>query len=117
MNPSDPYERVRFTVRRISGWQIALAVAAALAIGTALALVAASVFLVVFPVALLAGLAYKLFGPRRPVARTRADVTVIDAEYRELSPEEIARDNKADAYGVRPTGPGRFRATPFSQRP
>lgn len=91
MNPNDPFNRMRFTVRRVSGWQIALVIAAALAIGTALALVAASVFLVVAPVLLLSGLAYKLFGGRKPPP-ARPGVTVIDAEYRVLSPEEIRHD-------------------------
>jgi hypothetical protein len=90
MNPND-FSQMRFTVRRVSWWQIALVIAGALAIGTALALVAASVFLVVAPVVLLSGLAYKLFGGRKPV-RSRPGVTVIDAEYRVLSPEEIRHD-------------------------
>jgi hypothetical protein len=91
MNPNDPFDRVRFTVRRVRWWQVALVVAGALAIGTALALVAASVFLIVAPVVLLSGLAYKLFGGSKP-ARSRPGVTVIDAEYRVLSPEEIRHD-------------------------
>lgn len=90
MNPND-FSQMRFTVRRVSWWQIALVIAGALAIGTALALVAASVFLVVAPVVLLSGLAYKLFGGRKPV-RNRPGVTVIDAEYRVLSPDEIRHD-------------------------
>lgn len=90
MSSTDPFDRVRFTVRRVSWWQVALVVAVALAIGTALAVVAASVFLVVFPIVVIAGLAYRLFGGRK---RTGADAgpTVIDAEYRVLSPEEAAR--------------------------
>lgn len=90
MNPND-FNHMRFAVRRVSWWQIALVVAGALAIGTALALVAASVFLIVAPVVLLSGLAYKLFGTRKPV-RSRPGITVIDAEYRVLSPEEIRHD-------------------------
>ena len=93
MSSTDPFDRMRFTVKRVSFWQVALVVAVALAIGTALALVAASVFLVVFPIVAIAGLAFKLFGGRK----VRGDVrrsgpTVIDAEYRVLSPEEVARD-------------------------
>ncbi|MBS9476835.1 hypothetical protein [Ancylobacter radicis] len=89
MNPTDSFDRMRFTVRRISWWQVAVVVAVALAVGIALALVAASVFLVVFPVIAIAGLAYRLFGGRkRPGA---GGPTVIDAEYRILSPEEAAR--------------------------
>ncbi|MFK8253819.1 hypothetical protein [Ancylobacter terrae] len=96
MSSTDPFDRMRFTVRRISWWQIALVVAVALAIGTALVLVAASVFLVVFPIVLIAGAAYRLFGPSRstPGAPRRGGPTVIDAEYRVLSPEEAARDSR-----------------------
>ncbi len=65
MNPND-FSQMRFTVRRVSWWQIALVIAGALAIGTALALVAASVFLVVAPVVLLSGLC--LQAVRRPQA-------------------------------------------------
>lgn len=91
MNPNDPFARARFTVARVSWWQIAIAITAALAIGVALAVVAASVFLVVAPIVLIAGLAYKLFGgPKGP--RTQPGVKVIDAEYRVLSPEEVRRD-------------------------
>lgn len=89
MNANDPLGQMRFTVQRVSWWQVALVVAVALAIGTALALVAASVFLVVAPVVVIAGLAYKLFGGRK--SRPVGGVTVIDAEYRILSPEEAAR--------------------------
>ncbi|WP_051660852.1 hypothetical protein [Bosea sp. 117] len=92
MSSTDPFDRMRFTVKRVSGWQIALVVAAALAIGTALALVAASVFLIVLPIVLVSGLAYKLFGGRKP-ARAPGGITVIDAEYRVLSPEEAARED------------------------
>lgn len=94
MSSTDPFDRMRFTVKRVSFWQVALVVAVALAIGTALALVAASVFLVVFPVVAIAGLAFKLFGGRK----VRRDMSrpsgppVIEAEYRVLSPEEVARD-------------------------
>ena len=90
MSSTDPFDRVRFTVRRVSWWQVALVVAVALAIGTALAVVAASVFLVVFPIVVIAGLAYRLFGGRKR-ASADAGPTVIDAEYRVLSPEEAAR--------------------------
>jgi hypothetical protein len=91
MSSTDPFDRMRFTVKRVSFWQVALVVAVALAIGTALALVAASVFLVVFPVVAIAGLAFKLFGGRK-VRRDTSGPMVIDAEYRVLSPEEVARD-------------------------
>ncbi|MCS0495342.1 hypothetical protein [Ancylobacter mangrovi] len=91
MNSTDPFDRMRFTVRRVSWWQVALVVAVAVAVGIALALVAASVFLVVFPILALAGLAYRLFGGRKSRGRASGS-TVIDAEYRVLSPEEAARE-------------------------
>lgn len=95
MNANDPFGQMRFSVRRVSWWQVAIVVAVALAVGTALALVAASVFLVVAPIVLIAGLAYKLFGAPR-TGRPAGGVTVIDAEYRVLSPEEAARDRDPD---------------------
>jgi len=91
MSSTDPFDRMRFTVRRVSWWQVAIVIAVALAVGTALALVAASVFLVVFPVVVIAGLAYRLFGGRKRTPGAGDGPTVIEAEYRVLSPEEAAR--------------------------
>ena len=95
MSSTDPFDRMRFTVRRVSWWQIAIVVAVALAVGTALALVAASVFLVVFPIVAIAGLAYRLFGARKrgPAA---GGPTIIEAEYRVLSPDEVTRERGPD---------------------
>lgn len=92
MSANDPFGQMRFTVQRVSWWQVAIVVAVALAVGTALALVAASVFIVVAPVVLIAGLAYRFFGGRK-TGSPRGGVTVIDAEYRVLSPEEAARES------------------------
>ncbi|UOK71835.1 hypothetical protein [Ancylobacter polymorphus] len=92
MSSTDPFDRVRFTVRKVSWWQVALVVAVALALGTALALVAASVFLVVFPIIVIAGLAYRLFGGRRRAGTSGPEI--IEAEYRVLSPEEAARADR-----------------------
>jgi len=103
MSSTDPFDRMRFTVRRVSWWQVALVVAVALAVGIALALVAASVFLVVFPILALAGLAYRLFGGRKG-GRGPGGPTVIDAEYRVLSPEEAARQDAV--RGTRDDRPG-----------
>lgn len=94
MSSTDPFDRMRFfTVRKVSWWQVAIVVAVALALGTALALVAASVFLVVFPIVVIAGLAYRLFGGRRRAGRADGP-TIIEAEYRVLSPEEAARADR-----------------------
>ena len=54
---------------------------------------AASVFLVVFPIIVIAGLAYRLFGGRRRAAGTSGP-EIIEAEYRVLSPEEAARADR-----------------------
>ena len=91
MSSTDPFDRMRFTVKRVSWWQVAIVIAVALAVGTALALVAASVFLVVFPIVVIAGLAYRLFGGRKPNGGAAGGPTIIEAEYRVLSPEEAAR--------------------------
>ncbi|MFT0858553.1 hypothetical protein [Ancylobacter sp. G4_0304] len=93
MAANDPFGGMRFTVRRVSFWQVAVVVAVALAVGTALAVVAASVFLVLFPIVAIAGLAYKLFGGRKSSVRTASGATVIDAEYRVLSAEEVSRES------------------------
>lgn len=93
MSSTDPFDRMRFTVRKVSWWQVAIVVAVALALGTALALVAASVFLVVFPIIVIAGLAYRLFGGNKR-ARNASGPTIIEAEYRVLSPEEAARSEE-----------------------
>lgn len=93
MSSTDPFDRMRFTVRKVSWWQVAIVVAVALALGTALALVAASVFLVVFPIIVIAGLAYRLFGGAKR-ARNAGDPTIIEAEYRVLTPEEAARSDE-----------------------
>ncbi|MCJ8142660.1 hypothetical protein MKI84_06995 [Ancylobacter sp. A5.8] len=93
MTANDPFGGMRFTVRRVSFWQVAIVVAVALAVGTALAVVAASVFLILLPVVAIAGLAYKLFGGRKATTRAPSGATVIDAEYRVLSSEEAARES------------------------
>ena len=95
MSSTDPFDRMRFTVRRVSWWQVAIVVAVALAVGTALTLVAASVFLVVFPIMVIAGLAYRLFGGRKSGPGNDGP-TVIEAEYRVLSPEEAAQERDPD---------------------
>lgn len=62
---------------RVPTWQLVLILIAALAVGVAVAIVATGVFLVVFPIALIAGLAYRLFGKRR---RTQGN-SIIEGEY------------------------------------
>lgn len=73
--------------RRVLGlppWQIVLALVLALALGIAIAVVATGVFLIAFPIALLAALAYRLFGARRPRGRfggRRDGGGVIEGDY------------------------------------
>ena len=52
-------------------WQVVLALVLALALGVAIAVVATGVFLIAFPIALLAALAYRLFGAHRRRGRGR----------------------------------------------
>ncbi|HSI40277.1 MAG TPA: hypothetical protein VLA00_06975 [Xanthobacteraceae bacterium] len=93
-----PFHRIAFEARRIRGWQIALLLVAATAIGVALAVLAAGVFLVIFPIAALAGLAYRFFGSApKPAAQRQGGVTIIDAEYRVL-PDERPRDRRPGPF-------------------
>ncbi|GGE30671.1 hypothetical protein GCM10007276_04870 [Agaricicola taiwanensis] len=84
---------LRFT--KVPTWQIVLIVAAVLAIGIALAVVATGIFLIAFPIMLLAGAAYRLFGTRtNPPAASRGPARrddVIETEYRVIEPGEDAR--------------------------
>ena len=74
--------------RRVLGlptWQIVLALVLALALGIAIAVVATGVFLIVFPIALLAALAYRVFGAhRRRRFGDRRGGGVIEGEYEGL---------------------------------
>ena len=73
--------------RRVLGlptWQIVLMLALALALGVAIAVVATGIFLIVFPIALIAALAYRLFGPHRRRFGDRRDAGVIEGEYEVL---------------------------------
>lgn len=64
-------------ILRVPRWQLALILVAALAVGIAVAVVATGVFLVVFPIALIAGFAYRLFGKKRRAAGH----PIIEGEY------------------------------------
>lgn len=76
----------RLRTLRLPGWQIALLLVAALAIGIAVAIVATGVFLIVLPIALAAALAYRLFGARRRGRRPDGGVIEGDYEVIERSP-------------------------------
>jgi hypothetical protein len=84
---SGPGPDIQFQVFRIKPWQMWLGGAIALALGIGLALLATSILLIAVPVALVAGLAWRLFG--KPVV-TRND-GVIEADYRRIEPERLPR--------------------------
>lgn len=83
-----------FTVRikRIPAWQIVLITAGVLALGVALAVVATGIFLIAFPVMLVAGAAYRFFGTRQKSAaaapRRSAPGDVIETDYRVIEPDD-----------------------------
>lgn len=64
-------------ILRVPKWQLALILVVALAVGIAIAVVATGIFIVLFPIALIAGFAYRLFGKRR---RARGNA-IIEGEY------------------------------------
>ncbi|CAH1659444.1 conserved hypothetical protein [Hyphomicrobiales bacterium] len=74
---------IQFT--RLKRWQVWLAVAVAATLVLTLAVVAASAFLIIFPIVLIAGLVYRLaarfglVGRRRPAKNAAPDI--IDGEY------------------------------------
>lgn len=94
--------------RRVLGlppWQVVLALVLALALGIAIAVVATGVFLIVFPIALLAALAYRLFGaPRRRRGRfggRRDGGGVIEGDYEVVEssrPSPPHRDGKRSSH-------------------
>jgi hypothetical protein len=66
---------------RIPRWTIVLAVSLAVALGLTLAIVAAGLFLVIFPVMLLLTGAAALLGLLRGRGAARRQIRVIDADY------------------------------------
>jgi predicted membrane metal-binding protein len=87
-------------IRRIGlpSWQLALILIAAFAIGLAVAVVATGVFLIVLPVALLAALAYRLFGPRRRRGGSRVwQGRVIEGEYEVVDGAEPAPSHRRES--------------------
>jgi hypothetical protein len=84
---------MRFT--RIPTWQIVAVTAVVLAVGLALAVVATGIFLIAFPIMLIAGAAYRMFGMKtRPQAAPRhpGRDDVIETDYRVIEPREAPRD-------------------------
>lgn len=88
------FEGLNFKIKRIPAWQIVLIIAGVLALGLALAVVATGIFLIAFPVMLLAGVAYRFFGARvKPATATashrrHAPGDVIETDYRVIDPDK-----------------------------
>jgi hypothetical protein len=83
--PGPRFEDIQIRVMRIKPWQVWLGGGLALALGIGLALLATSILLIVVPIALLAGLVWRLTG-RGPTMASRTPDGVIDAEYRVIEP-------------------------------
>lgn len=66
-------------VLRLPKWQLALLLVLAIALGIAVAIVAAGVFLIALPIAVVVVLGYRLFGGAR--RRQRPAASVIEGEY------------------------------------
>lgn len=81
--PGDP--RVTMQVFRIRPWQLWIAGIIALALGIGLALLATSILLVAVPVALVAGLVWRVFA--KPVVTTRDGV--IEVDYRRVGSDRL----------------------------
>jgi hypothetical protein len=73
--------QVEFRMIRIPPWAIVLAVSLAVALGLTLAIVAAGLFLIIFPMMLVATGAAALLGLLRGRSAARRQIRVIDADY------------------------------------
>ena len=82
----------RIRIVRIPRWQIMLAATVLVAFLVALFLLAFGVFLILFPIVLLAGLIAWLIGGGRVPPPDRGDGPVIDGEYRVLDRKSLDRD-------------------------
>lgn len=82
-------------ILRVPSWQIALILVVALAVGLAIAVVATGIFLIALPVAIVAGLAYRLFGKRRGASR-RGDA-IVEGEYEVVSSRPAAHPYRRES--------------------
>jgi hypothetical protein len=78
---------------RIPRWAILLAVSLAVALGLTLAIVAAGLFLIIFPVMLVLTGAAALLGLLRGRAAARRQIRVIDADY--VVHDDSGRDDRS----------------------
>jgi len=92
------YDRLRggpIQFIRLKSWQFWLAVAIALTLIFTLAIVAASAFLIVLPIVVIVGLAYRLADRlgwrKRPEPRRPQSPDVIDGDYVVLSEDRSER--------------------------
>jgi hypothetical protein len=72
---------IEFRMTRIPRWAIVLAVSLAVALGLTLAIVAAGLFLLIFPMMLLLSGVAALLGVLRGRSAARRQIRVIDADY------------------------------------
>jgi len=72
---------IEFRMIRLPGWAIVLAVSLALALALTLAVVAAGLFLIIFPLALLLTGVAAVLGLMRGRGAARRRIQVIDADY------------------------------------
>jgi hypothetical protein len=72
---------IEFRMIRVPRWTIVLAVSLAVALGLTLAIVAAGLFLIIFPMILVLTGAAALLGLLRGRSAARRQIRVIDADY------------------------------------
>lgn len=88
------FGRSGIRVTKISTWQVVLAAIVILSLGLALAVVATGVFLIAFPLVLIAGAAYRIFGSRlgsQPSRSKPGPTHIIDGEYVVIEKEDKNR--------------------------
>jgi hypothetical protein len=73
--------RIEFRMVRIPRWAILLAVSITIALGLTLAIIAAGLFLIIFPIMLVLSGAAGLLGLLRGRGAARRQIRVIDADY------------------------------------
>jgi hypothetical protein len=84
---------IEFRMIRIPRWAIVLAVSLAIALGLTLAVIAAGLFLIVFPVMLVLTAAAAMLGLLRGRSAARRQIRVIDADYVVLH-DEFGREDR-----------------------